>query len=273
MGMLTVTLSNSFHLQGMDFPDVETWLKKKINKYTSPIIKNECLQVMSLHIIQAISKSIRESACFTIMADECSDVANKEQFTIVIGWISECLQDHEDFIGLYEVENISAECLVHAIKDTLLRMGVSLSQCCGQCYDGASNMSGSRNGVAAQIIAEEKCAVYTHCYAHALNLAVGDTIKKSKVCSDALDTAFEISKLIKFSPKRNASFDRIKVRATEDSGSNVGIKTLCPTRWTVHGNSIGSMLENYSILNQLWEECLEEKLQPDGKGRIIGVRT
>ena len=36
---------------------------------------------------------------------------------------------------------------------------------------------------------------------HALNLAVVKTIKKSKVCSDALDIAFEITKLVKFSPK------------------------------------------------------------------------
>ena len=53
-----------------------------------------------------------------IMADECSDVANKEQFTICIRWVDQDLQDHEDFIGLYEVESISADCLTEAIKDT-----------------------------------------------------------------------------------------------------------------------------------------------------------
>ena len=59
-------------------------------------------------------------------------------------------------------------------------MKVKLSECRGQCYDGASNMSGSGNGVATQIMAEEKRAVYTHCYGHALNLIVGDAIKQSK---------------------------------------------------------------------------------------------
>ena len=62
-------------------------------------------------------------------------------------------------------------------------------------------MSGSRNGVATQIMREEKRAVYTHCYGHSLNLAVGDTIKRSKVCREALETAFEITKLIKFLPR------------------------------------------------------------------------
>ena len=57
------------------------------------------------------------------------------------------------------------------------------------------------------------------CYGHALNLAVGDTLKQSRLCHDSMDTAFEISKLIRFSPKQNAAFDRIKVEvpANEDA--------------------------------------------------------
>lgn len=87
-------------------------------------------------------------------------------------------------------------------------MNVSLSYYRSQCYDGASNMSGARTGVATRISSEEKRAIYVHCYAHALNLAVGTTLKQSKICSDSLDVALEISKLIKFSPKRNVCFDK-----------------------------------------------------------------
>ena len=39
----------------------------------------------------------------------------------------------------------------------------------------------------------------------------------------------------------------------------------------MRGNSIGSILENYTTLSELWEECLEGKLDPVVKGRIIGV--
>ena len=58
-----------------------------------------------------------------------------------------------------KVGNITADSLVHTIKDVLLRMKVKLSERHDQCYDGASNMSGSRNGIATQIIAEEKRAI------------------------------------------------------------------------------------------------------------------
>ena len=106
------------------------------------------------------------------------------------------------------MDAINADCLVFAIKDALIRLNLKLSCCRGQCYDGASNMSGVKSGVAAQSCAEEKKALFTHCYCHALNLAIGDTIKQSKVCKNALDTAFEITKLVKFSPKRNVLFDK-----------------------------------------------------------------
>ena len=153
---------------------------------------------------------------------------------------------------------------MYAIRDVLLRMNVKVADCRGQCYDGASNMSGARKGVAAIITQEESRALYTHCYGHALNLAVADTVKQSKVCRDALDTAFEITRLIKFSPKRNAAFDRIKSGNEDDCyPSPIGIHTFCPTRWTVHGDAIEGILVNYTSLGILWEECLILMSKPE----------
>ena len=98
----------------------------------------------------------------------------------------------------------------------------------------------------------------THCYGHALNLAVQDAMKQSKVCRDALDTAYEISKLLRFSPKWHAAFDRIRIEnIAEDTGfRTAGIWAMCPTNWTVRGDAIESIIENYDTLNQLWDECL-----------------
>ena len=88
--------------------------------------------------------------------------------------------------------------------------------------------------------------MYTLCFGHALNIAVVDAIKQSEICRDALETAIEISKLIKFSPKRNAAFDHIKADIPEEEAHTVvGIRSFGPTRWTVRGDSISSILDNY----------------------------
>ena len=227
--------------------------------------------MMALHILRQISSDIAKNGFFSIMADECTDVANNEQFVICLRWVDSTLTDHEDVIGLYNVGTIDT--LVTTIVNVLLRMNLKLTQCRGQCYDGASNMVGCKNGVATKLLAKEKRAVLTHCYGHALNLAIGDSMKQSKVCRDALDTAYEISKLLRYSPKRHAAFDRFRVEnlAEEDIGPRpVGIRALCPTRWTVRGDAIESINDT---LSQLWDECLETRLDPDIKGRIIGVQT
>lgn len=47
----------------------------------------------------------------------------------------------------------------------------------GQGYDGASVMSGSNAGVAALLKHDAPFALYVHCHAHRLNLALVDCMK------------------------------------------------------------------------------------------------
>ena len=84
-------------------------------------------------------------------------------------------------VGLH---NVNADTLVAVIKDVVLRMNLDLHNCRGQCYDGAANMAGSRTGTATQLRHVEERAIFTHCYGHALNLAVADVVKQSKVIRD-----------------------------------------------------------------------------------------
>ena len=76
-------------LRVFDCAEVLEWMDKKTNKHTSPDIQNECLQLMALHILRQVSNSICRNGFYTIMADECTDVANKEQFTICIRWVDD----------------------------------------------------------------------------------------------------------------------------------------------------------------------------------------
>ena len=126
-------------------------------------------------------------------------------------------------------------------------------------------MAGACNGVAAKIQQLEPKAVFTHCYGHALNLSVNDTVKKCNIMRDCLDTCYEIIKLIKFSPKRNVMLNSIKEKVGDDAPS---VHTLCPTCWTVCAQSITSTLANYKNLQDLWDEALEGSLDSEIKAKI-----
>ena len=88
---------------------------------------------------------------------------------------------------------------------------------------------------AKEIKVLESRELYLHCFGHSLNLAVSDVLKEVKVMQDFLDIELEISKLLKFSPRRDALFQKLK---QELSPQAPGLRNLCPMRWTVHALSL-----------------------------------
>ena len=257
-----------FKLRGEDDPKFSKWLEKKTDKYVSADIQNELLKVMGLQVLRDIATSLHSAEFYSIMVDETTDVSNKEQAVLCFRWVSDDLIAHEDFVGLYGIENTEAKTLVNMILDVLTRLNLSIKKLRGQCYDGASAMSGPRSGVAKQIRDLESRAVYTHCYGHSLNLACMDTIKSSKVMQEALDITAEITKLVKLSPRRGTIFQRLK---DELAPLDPGIRVLCPTRWTVKAEALKSIVDNFEVLQHLWEESLEYVKESEMRARILGV--
>ena len=197
-------------LRGEDYTAIHQFLGREQLKYTSHEVQNEFLSIMALQVLCRIAVQIQNAVFFTVMVDEATDCSNKEQVVLVFRWIGEDLVAHEDFIGLYLTDSIIAAALVAIIEDTLLRMNIKLEHCRGQCYDGASTMSGAKKGVAKVIANKESRAIFTHRYGYALNLAVGDTIKQCQLMKSTLEVMTEISKLIKKSPKRDSLFQKLK---------------------------------------------------------------
>ena len=260
------------YLRGKDDPAIIRYLGQKTQKLTSHEIQNEMLQILSLQVMREIAKDMNNSAYqfFSVMADEVTDSSNREQVVVCLRWVDNNMEPHEDFIGLHIVERITSDVIVSVLRDTILRMNLNLVNCRGQCYDGASNMSGIRNGVKTVIQREEKRAIYTHCYGHALNLAAGDTVKKQKLLRDTLDTTAEISKLLKYSPRRDTMFEKLKNDMSPDAPN---FRTLCPTRWTVKAQSLNSVLKNYSTFIQFWEDAKDAAKDTDTRVRITGIQA
>ena len=169
------------------------WLMKKTDTYTSGDIQNEILSVMANDILRSVAEEVKSAKFCTVMADETTDVSNKEQVVMCLRWIDSTLTAHEDFIGLYEVDSTQVAVLFKVIEDVLLRLGISINSVRGQCYDGASAMSGLRGGVATMLQKKEPRAIYTHCYGHSLNLACMDAIKKCSALRNSPDIVQEIT--------------------------------------------------------------------------------
>ena len=225
-----------------------------------------------MHVLRNVAACLQQSPFLLLMMDETTDFSNNEQTTIIVRWVSEHLEVHEEFLAVYHVPSIDAVTLTRVAKDALVRMNLSMSKLRGQCYDGASTTRGARSGVAKGILDEEPRAVYTHCYGHSINLAASDAVKQTKLMKDTLDTTHEITKLIKYPPRREAVFQELKQGSKISAGSHTaGILVLCPTRWTVRANSLASIVHNYDLLQRTWEEVFEVARDTETKARINGV--
>ena len=99
-------------------------------------MQNEIHKTMALLVLRRVIQSISFAPFLTIMIDETTDIANKEQVFVCFRWVDSNLEPHEEFIGLYEVDSTQASTLAATIHDVLQRMNVPITNLRGQCYDG-----------------------------------------------------------------------------------------------------------------------------------------
>ena len=116
--------------------------------YTSPIIQNELLHIMSEMVQSTICCKIREAGLFSILVDETKDISKKEQITFVLRCI-DCKEAaiHEYFLTFVEATSLDAKSLTQYIVDTIKKRQLDLTCIVSQGYDGASVMSGHCSGV------------------------------------------------------------------------------------------------------------------------------
>lgn len=75
---------------------------------------------MAQKVQQSIFHKVTGSPFITIVADETTDVSNKEQLAFAIRHINKTLDVTEDFLGTYNLLSTTADSIISAISDILL---------------------------------------------------------------------------------------------------------------------------------------------------------
>ena len=119
--------------------------------YTSKTIQNSLIEVVRQRILRDIISEVNRAKYYTIIADEVTDLSNKEQLSLALryvldGRVKEVFVDFTFVERIMFVERITGEMLAQAILQWLATWNLPHSDICGQCYDGASNMAGARSG-------------------------------------------------------------------------------------------------------------------------------
>ncbi|XP_023246981.1 zinc finger MYM-type protein 1-like [Copidosoma floridanum] len=215
--------------------------------------QNEILELMASTVLSKIMDEIRAVEYFLLSLDETSDVSRSEQVSICLRIVSDDLSAKKYFIGSFSTKNTSAETLFDLVKKILMRYDLPISKLRGQCYDGASNVSGKIFGLQSQIRQEEPQALFVHCNAHNPNLVVQDSVEKILFARKFIRTLKNLINFVRDSTKHIAQFKDLQIEAEKENDSSLpSLAAYCPTRWVVRIKSLKTVKENYAPLMQFF---------------------
>ena len=172
------------------------------------------------------------------------------------------------------LERTNATMISRKILESLSDPSISLdpSNIRGQAYDGASVMSSGKEGVQAKIKEISPLALFTHCYAHCLNLSIAASCKLSEV-RNLVGLINEAHLLLNNSPKRPQLFGlTLKEYLLENSHRK--LPGLCKTRWVERHTCLDLFLEMYELLVTFLDAVISPHEYPNLKSSTeAGIGT
>ncbi|KAJ4939399.1 hypothetical protein JOQ06_028848 [Pogonophryne albipinna] len=184
--------------------------------------KNDLIEAVSDVIKNDIRHEINAAPFVGVEVDETTDVTNKAQVSVILRYV-DTSDVKEAFLGF---DDVSDDRRAPAIADYVL--GVLGKYNCveklvAQTYDGAAVMASALNGVQAKIREKVPEAMFTHCYAHKLNLVLSHSAKCMPECRTFFKTVEGLAAFFNKSTKRTHLLDEVVKRR---------LPRAAPTRWS-----------------------------------------
>ena len=226
--------------------------------YRSKTVQNELILICANQVLSAIVEEIREAREFSMLADEASDISNKEQLSLVLRFVDKFSLIREEFLGFLHCLSTSGEALAKLISDHIKELDLDIANCRGQGYDGAGNMSGEYSGCAARIRLCNELALYCHCQCHSLSLCVCSACKMPAILN-MMAVVRSIFHFFDFSPKRHNllihNIDKMhKGKEVDDIARREKLKNCCRTRWV-------EKVDSFETFSNLYHAVVETLFQ------------
>ncbi|XP_030834454.1 zinc finger MYM-type protein 1-like [Strongylocentrotus purpuratus] len=234
--------------------------------YLSAEIQNELLNVTAEIIREQIAEEVNSAGLATIIVDESKDVSKKEQISICLRYAEYKEAEghilHEEFLDFHEADDLDAKSLSNQIVREVGKLGLRKFDIVGQCYDGASVMSGHLSGVQARLKEHFPNAQYVHCHAHRLNLVLVDMCKNVSSAGEFFVLLEALYVFMTRSLVHKVFVDyqqRAKCRVKE-------LVRLSDTRWVCRYQSLSTLKTRYSYILEVLEHfCDSQESKRDPK--------
>ena len=184
--------------------------------YHSAEIQNDLISTTASLIKDEVISRARAASFGSFIADETTDRQKRELSAIVIrySYVKEgkwvCVEDPVavmDIIQRATAQDVQGELhltgsVIGSIFLSIVKeLGLNLSRCVGQGYDGASVLASDRVGASSKFRSESNHAYYFHCAMHCLNLSAMKAVSVPAI-RNAHDTIKQVLTCFKSNSKR-----------------------------------------------------------------------
>ena len=167
--------------------------------------------------------------CFSVMMDEASDFGRKEQVSVIVRYVDKDFIIQERLVNIEQTDSTDAESLFQIMLSSFSKVGLTMDKLIGQCYDGASNMSGANAGLQAKVKAIQPKAIYTHCYAHCTNLVLVEVTSSNQYSRIFFGVLQNLYTFLEASPHRHAKLEAVIIQVNSKPRVK-SLKRLSDTR-------------------------------------------
>ncbi|XP_069103864.1 zinc finger MYM-type protein 1-like [Argopecten irradians] len=265
-------LMSILHMFAKDDPILADHLANAKIKYTSPDIQNEIIEICGKQIEDSLLQKCSGNY-FALLADETTDKATQTQLCVCLRFVD--VNDrgessiHECFVGFLHAKSLKGSDICDLLVEFMRTKNIAIDLMRAQGYDGASNMSGRVNGVQALMKQYAPNAVYVHCKAHCLNLAVVHSCKEQCVRT-MMATVQEIGFAFGYSAKRMTTFmEELEnnLNAKEAMDKKTKVTQLCETRWISRADALSTFKNAFPVVVQALEHL--QTLNDDKAGMYL----
>ena len=204
----------------------------------------EFMEALGTWVEEFLLKRLHQASCFSIMADECTDIATIEEMSVFCRWEEEGSPE-EHFLEIVHLKQANAESIYSALVECLKEKYLQVSKVVGMGFDGASTFSGKKTGVQTRIKKFAPHALFVHCLCHLLQLACVQIANSTNGIKYVYVTLTALWKFFHYSPKRAESLKMVQqvLHLPE-----LRIATPSDTRWLAHQRCVKAVKASYGAI-------------------------
>jgi hypothetical protein len=212
-----------------------------------------------------------------VIVDSTIDISRTDQFSLSLRYVTENGDAVERFIQFSELPGASGEDFF-TLLSAITNLGLSITMCYGQSYDGASTMSGEISGLQRRVRDIAPHAIFTHCCAHNLNLILMDAVTSN------IQTQLFFGTLECLYTFFTGSLPRLSILKEEQCKNiesfSLTLKRLCDTRWASRKSAVDSVLQNLPALALALQRIVDGEIKnctakqiAEANGILVTIET